>query len=409
MNIHILPFPYPDESWYSMIARYHRMSGNMLSAETKRELFGHRVKGYINPIDADYTIVNYLDAHEEIEETAEDYITKYTLAPYHLRYYSRKRKLDILNKLSDMEINNRINVFTNHSSAKIDTNLRYCPMCIEDDIKKYGEAYWHRSHQIWIVKKCPIHGCELLESTITLARASYHFSCADELTCPNDTVKFDNSPFDKLIPYADASLNAPFTFHENAVTDSLINAAIDAGYGELRSKGFVCKGKQLYEDIKSYYGKDFVERFFTADTNGSTIRRVFSPTWNSRVEPAILTAAFLEIPVVNLFEKEDREVKIRKELIKCSKYGMRWPKASLAKHLGVKMARLDVLAKDAGIEPFWGLPARKEKLIEYKAAFYLSKEEWEVIEKGTKEIGASSKKEFFIYCVRKELGLIEQQ
>jgi hypothetical protein len=39
--------------------------------------------------------------------------------------------------------------------------LHYCPNCVKDDIRRVGEAYFHRIHQIPGVLVCPIHLCEL--------------------------------------------------------------------------------------------------------------------------------------------------------------------------------------------------------------------------------------------------------
>ena len=33
-----LPEPYEDELWYSVLSRYHRMSGNLTERETYREI-----------------------------------------------------------------------------------------------------------------------------------------------------------------------------------------------------------------------------------------------------------------------------------------------------------------------------------------------------------------------------------
>lgn len=44
--------------------------------------------------------------------------------------------------------------------------LRYCTECAEDNKKRYGEAYWHRSHQIYGVNVCAFHNKVLMESQI---------------------------------------------------------------------------------------------------------------------------------------------------------------------------------------------------------------------------------------------------
>ena len=44
--------------------------------------------------------------------------------------------------------------------------LRYCPVCQVSDVQNYGEAYWHRSHQIPAVQLCHIHKTRLVSSTV---------------------------------------------------------------------------------------------------------------------------------------------------------------------------------------------------------------------------------------------------
>lgn len=409
MDLFTLPTPYPDETWYSIIARYHRRSGNIHSAETRRELFGEMAPGTINPVEMDFSITHYVETHGGTIGSDEECFTRFTLAPYHLRYYSEKRKKEILEITRDAGNTKKINVFTRHADTRRRARLRYCPVCMEEDILKYGESYWHRGHQIWMIKNCVKHGCKLLESGVPLSRASYHFSCADSIFCPDSTISYEDTPFDKFSPYVISSLDAPFTFHANAITDSLVYAAIDTGYGEYQSKGFVCKTEKLYADMKASFGEQFMKNFFdTTEYGSATIRRVFYPSWNSRIEPAVLVAAFFQIPLNNLFKEEDREAKIREELLRCAEHGFYWPKSKIAQHLGVKESRLSSLAKEVGIAPFWDSSKISESnLIPTKAILSFSEKEYEMIEKRMRELHAFSRKEFFMYCIRKELKLID--
>lgn len=50
--------------------------------------------------------------------------------------------------------------------------LRICPICYQNEIKKYGEAYWHRSHQMMEINVCTTHNCRLTESTVKLSGAA---------------------------------------------------------------------------------------------------------------------------------------------------------------------------------------------------------------------------------------------
>ena len=407
MDLYTLPTPYPDETWYSIVARYHRKSGNIKSTITKRDLFGEPAHAGINPLAMDYTIISYIKIHGATLGTPEECFSKYTLAPYQMRYYSEKRKEEVLKRILSKDETEKTSVFTSHMHSRKQTKLRYCPLCMKEDIEKYGESYWHRAHQIWIVNKCHKHGCNLLDSTISLSRAVYHLTCADELSCQNNDVTYHESPFDGLSEYAIAALDAPFSFHCDSNVDALIYAAIDAGYGKLYSKGFMCDASELYESIQKKFGEDFVKRFFTSDDGGATIRRVFIPNWNSRVEPATLVAAFLRVPIENLFSKIDREEGIREELVKCSKHNVWWPRKNLAKHLGISPGRLNLLAKELNIKPFWEESPDKNKTIRYKATFCFTEKEMKAINAQVEKLHMASKKDFFAYCVKKEVGLIE--
>lgn len=408
MDLYTLPKPYPDETWYSIIARHHRKSGNLKSAITRRELFSESSSQRgINPIALDNTVVDYIRLHGPTIGTIEECFSKYTLAPYLMRYYSGKRKEEVLERILDASEIRKTYVFTSHMYSRTQTKLRYCPLCLKEDVEKYGESYWHRAHQIWIVDKCYKHGCNLLDSNVTISRASYHFTCADELSCRNDEVTYNESPFDALTQYAIAALDAPFNFHSDSDVDALVYAAIDGKYGKFYSRGFMCDALELYGDIQKKFGKEFVKEFFTSDNGGATIRRVFKPNWNSRVEPAILVAAFFQLPIEKLFDKIDREAEIKEELIKCSLHNVWWPKKNLAQHLGIKMSHLDLLAKEIGLKPFWEESPKTEDMVRFKAAFHFTEKEMKAINARVKKLHMASKKDYFAYCVKKEIGLVD--
>lgn len=54
-----------------------------------------------------------------------------------------------------------------HSSEILGEYLRFCPECYAEEIRKYGESYWHRIHQTPGVLVCAKHNCQLIESNIS--------------------------------------------------------------------------------------------------------------------------------------------------------------------------------------------------------------------------------------------------
>lgn len=54
-------------------------------------------------------------------------------------------------------------------------NLRYCPACAEEDLKLYGEVYWHRLPQILGVIICPKHDTAILDSEVDFSFIRHRF------------------------------------------------------------------------------------------------------------------------------------------------------------------------------------------------------------------------------------------
>lgn len=52
-----------------------------------------------------------------------------------------------------------------HAVIVANARVRYgrkCPLCLKDDLCKFGFGHWHVLHQIPIVRHCHIHGCKLV-------------------------------------------------------------------------------------------------------------------------------------------------------------------------------------------------------------------------------------------------------
>src|SRR4030095_7232407 len=52
--------------------------------------------------------------------------------------------------------------------------LRYCPACVAEDRWQYGEAYWHRLHQVPGVIVCPHHAAWLESSSLYVFHRGQH-------------------------------------------------------------------------------------------------------------------------------------------------------------------------------------------------------------------------------------------
>ena len=58
------------------------------------------------------------------------------------------------------------------------SNVNICPLCMEEDIKKYGEPYLHRSHQLSGIETCYKHHC-LLHSFVSAEECACDYKKED--------------------------------------------------------------------------------------------------------------------------------------------------------------------------------------------------------------------------------------
>jgi hypothetical protein len=92
--------------------------------------------------------------------------TRYTA----LSWMKRKGKLDISNYM-----------LLNQAMIR---RIRYCPICATEDRVVYGEAYYHRCHQLWDVSMCIKHGCKLVPTSINVGYAMLN---PPDSMIPNET------------------------------------------------------------------------------------------------------------------------------------------------------------------------------------------------------------------------------
>ncbi len=112
--------------------------------------------------------------------TKEELIYDYTLFP--LKYFFHKE------------------IKYDDSFLLINKNLLFCPDCTKNDIEKYGEAYFHREHQIEGIKICPKHRVELrLYDSKTTWENRWNYNKFDSKNLDLNSRKvFDSSQYDKL-------------------------------------------------------------------------------------------------------------------------------------------------------------------------------------------------------------------
>lgn len=160
--IAFFPHPYYDEILYSVIARYHLLSGNALFRQTADELLGNG-SAYSNIVlPANMMTLSMQTADFGI--SYEDLLLKHTMFPF-LTAFFRKKDIDKIRAAME-EGRPDYSGLGAIDAANRRQRLMFCPICIAEELREKGEAYWHRLHQTPGVLVCHTHQVALLETPI---------------------------------------------------------------------------------------------------------------------------------------------------------------------------------------------------------------------------------------------------
>lgn len=147
--------PYPDELFYSACARFQARMGLSASAVGVL-LFGERVRASVEMPTRLSHFLKQLPPGNAYTEL--DLIMGTTMFPLHLRFMQPERAAAVA---AAMREHAWIHPAAYGSTLKPPYNWRYCPVCSREDRETYGEAYWHRLHQVAGYDVCPAHNCRL--------------------------------------------------------------------------------------------------------------------------------------------------------------------------------------------------------------------------------------------------------
>jgi hypothetical protein len=164
--IGFFPVPYPDEILYSVFARYHLRTRNRTVQATARQLFGHKHSRFVVdfPNKLGYLISQMPPGHNF---SVDRLIDKHTLLPFYSPFLLPDKVSQVRRDMTERSlggsIHGRIGNLTSNIQVKY---LRFCPVCVENDINLCGEPYWHRVHQLPGILVCPQHSVFLENSNV---------------------------------------------------------------------------------------------------------------------------------------------------------------------------------------------------------------------------------------------------
>lgn len=149
-----LPELYPDELLYSWYARYKERMGYLHDADVWQDLFGNS-NHKPNILTHDDLTVLARNVPSAWMQDHESLINNHTAVPYLLAFADEHYVRSLTQPEGPMsERNNR---HTRFERDRMRIGLFYCPACTQYDIERFGEAYWHRAHQLPGVYICAEH------------------------------------------------------------------------------------------------------------------------------------------------------------------------------------------------------------------------------------------------------------
>ncbi len=259
-----LPEPYPDELLYSVLARYHFRSRNNSYKETMINLFGKTT------VCAVMDFPGHLEAlcmrlPKSLAITPEYLIQHHTLFPLFKPFLSREqadRIVEMMKSDNGSGIHTSLGVMA--SSLPTPRHLRYCPYCIRDDEIEYGEAYWHRSHQIFGVFICHRHRQWLINSqTKVISKQNKHvFELIHENTNRNSLEPPDAGEWSSFYLMI---AEAVYWILNNRVPIMIPEEIRQVYIGYLQEKDLATSSGRLHQqdlqdEFTFHYGPNFLEK-----------------------------------------------------------------------------------------------------------------------------------------------------
>ncbi|WP_183192992.1 TnsD family Tn7-like transposition protein [Brevibacillus nitrificans] len=263
--IELLPFfptPYPDELLYSMFARYHEWSQNPEEMHTYFDLFGNRATPTVHFPNRLNDFCKRLSTDTLL--TPEKLINEHTIFPVYRPFLSKERSEKVHQLMMSSKSANILAVF-GLTAIKICPYLRYCPTCVQKDEHQYGEAYWHREHQIYPIRVCPRDKTILVESNV---HASSKINGKKLLTLQN---YLQQHPYISAIETSDNAIEYQISVdiswllqnynHQLNINDLYYRYVEELkALGLANSKGTVTR-KELFYQFKETYSEEFLNRY----------------------------------------------------------------------------------------------------------------------------------------------------
>ena len=337
--IGFFPNIYPDELFYSWIARYYQRSGYSAYRYAIADVFtGPNVKPSIEFVsrlndDAKEVITGML--------SMEQIIRFHTMYPAYSAFLPLDRRIKSYETVRDTRSDvDDVLMIPNSACPRF---VRYCPMCVKEDREKYGETYMHCEHQVRGIDICFRHRCYLVNTGIPIKgnSAPRLYVMENEIDMETDE---HSVPDERQIQLAEyvlqvlRSAQVPLTEQASRSELGLFFHHQIAGTCYSTARGASCHIKQLADDYNVFHPDDTKEPWY--------LQKVLEGKKTSLIDVCRL-ALFLGISAQELIEmkvpdkspEEEFDARVRS----FRKRGLSYP--AIAKVMGVSLTTVSLIGR----------------------------------------------------------------
>lgn len=184
----------------------------------------------------------------------EELILGHTMFPQYARFVECGQKKNAIFRLENDFCDPHL-LFSILPRSEGDKCLKYCPLCAEEDRELYGEAYWHRKHQIRNMGVCARHKCRLENSKIPAkSEQSFTLDSAEDAIEAGKAGNIENPLELEFAAYMEEIFDAPMDFEDNTAVSSILYVGMQ-GTKYMASTGRVRNTRLLADDMQEFFNK----------------------------------------------------------------------------------------------------------------------------------------------------------
>lgn len=243
-----LPRPYPDELVGSLLHRAERQLGigreQLLMRLTEHPLSSHS-----------FLMTPYSGVAQAFGLSLEQFLSEHTVLPYMTAFMSTGERRRAISALVDAQGHQGRTASLVRRSVNGQMWLRLCLSCVKEELKCFGESYWHRAHQVTGVGVCVKHDCELCVTALRISRDS-------GIPPPHEI--FDYQATGLCIPHATAAAVARASAEalwivkdQDFLSQTYQDRVKDLGYVYMGSRAH---GALLAHDLKAFFGELYLDK-----------------------------------------------------------------------------------------------------------------------------------------------------